>query len=271
MVIDLHAHFPLPNRNPPPDDRPADFADRLVDQLPAAGIDRICLCSVGPQLGSTSNETVLAASRKFPERISALAFVELGQDRPEDIRRYAGEGYAGFKVTNPPAAYEEEAFFPVYEQMQATGLPLLAHTGIVMRAVRVPSRRVSSNWMRPVCLDAVLRSFPGLNIVGAHLGAPWHEEASMMARMHPNYYVDLSGAAWGGWRANKGPEFYRYHFFWEGAWEKVLFGTDILALDELLPAKRFHDNLIASLGLPAETVKKIYGDTARTLLRQARV
>lgn len=136
-----------------------------------------------------------------------------------------------------------------------------------MRTPADRERDVSSRKMMPSCLDAVVRAFPGLNIVGAHLGAPWHEEASMMARMHPNYYVDLTGAWWGGWRFNKGPEFYRYHFFWEGAWDKVLFGTDILKTEELVPSKQFHDKLIADLNLPEDTVRKVYGGTAARLLR----
>jgi hypothetical protein len=99
-----------------------------------------------------------------------------------------------------------------------------------------------------------------------HMGAPWYEEASMMARMHANYYVDLTGAWWGGWRTNKAPEFYRQHFFWEGAWDKVVFGTDILALRELVPSKQYHDQLIRQLNLPEETVRRVYGDTAARLL-----
>jgi predicted TIM-barrel fold metal-dependent hydrolase len=46
----------------------------------------------------------------------------------------------------------------------------------------------------------------------------------------------------------------------------VLFGTDILKVDELLPAKRNHDATIASLGLPEETLERIYGSTAARLL-----
>ena len=65
---------------------------------------------------------------------------------------------------------------------------------------------------------------------------------------------------------NKTPEFFRYHFFWEGAWDKVLFGTDILALDELIPSKRFHDEMLRPLELPDATLEKIYGQTAARLL-----
>jgi predicted TIM-barrel fold metal-dependent hydrolase len=121
--------------------------------------------------------------------------------------------------------------------MERTALPLLAHTGILARVNQPRDMRINSDWMRPARLDAVLRSFPALNIIGAHLGVCWNDEASTMARMHPNYDVDLTGAWWGGWRANKTAEFFRQHFFWKNAWDKVLFGTDILALKELLPAK----------------------------------
>lgn len=256
MVIDFHSHYPAEDN----------FAAKLIDLLPQAGIDRICLCSAGAQFGHAPNETILAAARAWPDKISALALVELGIDPPDVVDRYVAEGYAGFKITNPNAPYDSEDFFPVYERMERTGLPLLAHTGILMRIPPRPGRRTNSNWMRPVCLDAVARSFPALNIVAAHMGAPWNEEASMLARMHPNFYLDLTGAWWGGWRANKDAAFYRYHFFWEGAWNKVLFGTDILLLEELIPSKQFHDRLLAGLELPEETVGRICGGTAARLL-----
>lgn len=257
MIIDIHAHYP---KNEP------DFPQRLVERLPEAGIDRIVLFSAGDVFGHASNETILRAAQAFPQHIMAFAFIELGRDTPETVDRYAAQGFHGFKITNPRSAYDDEAHFPLYERMEASGKPLLAHTGIVMRFHQPPEMRVNSNWMRPICLDSVLRRFTSLNIIGAHLGVPWHEEASMMARIHPNYFVDLTGAWWGGWRVNKTPEFYRYHFFWEGAWDKVLFGTDILSLDELVPSKAFHDKMIDDIGLSPAQRAKVYGGTAARLL-----
>lgn len=256
MIIDFHAHYP----------RQQDFAERLVELLPEAGIDRICLCSAGEAFGHAPNDVILRAAQKYPERIIAFALIGLGKDTPDRVDAYVDQGYRGFKITNPLNSYDCEEYFPVYERMERSGLPLLAHTGILMRIRGDPLRRVNSRWMRPICLDAVVRTFPSLNVVGAHLGVPWHEEASTMARMHPNYYVDLTGACWGGWRVNKTPTFFHYHFFWEGAWDKVLFGTDILAVEELLPSKQFHDQMIARLDLPEEAVRKIYGGTAARLL-----
>jgi predicted TIM-barrel fold metal-dependent hydrolase len=257
MVVDFHAHYPQEDG----------FAERLVELLPAAGIHRVCLCSAGAAFGHAPNDVVLQAAKKYPQQIIAFALIELGKDSPARVDEYAARGFGGFKITNPLSPYDNPDYFPVYERIEASGLPLLAHTGILMRIAREPGRIVNSNWMRPICLDAVVRSFPRMNVVGAHMGVPWHDEAATMARMHPNYYVDLTGACrGGGWRANKTPEFFRHHFFWENAWDKVLFGTDILALDELLLSRRFHDEMLTPIGLPEDTMKKIYGGTAARLL-----
>ena len=78
--------------------------------------------------------------------------------------------------------------------------------------------------------------------------------------------MDLTGACWGGWRANKSPDFYRYHFFWPSAWDKVVFGTDILRVEELEQGKAVHDRIFEPLGLDRETMDKIYGGTAARLL-----
>ena len=256
MVIDFHAHYP---QNQP------DFPERLIELLPKAGIDKICLCSVGVVLGE-SNEVILAAARKYPDKIIPLAFVDLGRDSPDCVDRFVDQGFRGFKITNPRSPYDDEAYFPIYERMERTGMPLLAHTGLLLRFAQPAGMRVNSDWMRPICLDSVLRSFPRLNIVGAHLGVCYYEEATNMARLHPNYYVDLTGHYAGGWRLNKTPEFFHYHFWWEGAWDKVLFGTDILELKELLPSKQYHDEMIRKLNLPEKAVANIYGNNAARLL-----
>jgi hypothetical protein len=47
----------------------------------------------------------------------------------------------------------------------------------------------------------------------------------------------------------------------------VLFGTDILELKELVPSKKFHDDLMQTIGLPPATMEKVYGGTAAKLLR----
>lgn len=259
LVIDFHAHYP---KGVP------DFPRGLVAGMDELGIDRVCLFSAGDALGHASNAEILAGAKSSGGRIIAFALIELGTDTPETVDACVRAGFRGFKITNPRSGYDDPRYFPIFQRMEQSGLPLLAHTGILMRFPQPPGMIVNSDWMRPIRLDAVLRSFPKLNIVGAHLGVPWHEEAAAMARMHPNYYVDLSGSNVneGGWRGNKDAAFFRHLLFWEGAWDKVLFGTDILELSELKPAKKIHDRIIDSVQLPAETVRKIYGGTAARLL-----
>jgi len=256
LVIDFHAHYA----------RQENFLPRLLEALPQAGIDRICLCSAGEELGHVSNAVVREAFELHPELIVGLAHVRLGVDSPGVIDEYVNQGFRGIKIINPLECYDDLSYFPMYERMQRFNLPILFHTGIVMRGAADRQNHVNSTKMTPARLDAVARTFPGLNIVGAHLGALWYEEASMMARVHPNYYVDLTGACWGGWRANKGSDFYRYHFFWPGAWEKIIFGTDILRVEELKSSKDVHDKIFERLDLDQKTMGAIYGGTAARLL-----
>ena len=256
QVIDFHAHYA----------RQQDFLPRLLDALPQVGIDRICLCTAGEQYGMASNEDVRQAFEQHPDKITGLAFVRLGMDPPEWVDEAVRQGFKGIKIINPPAPYDEPAFFPYYQRMEAHRLVVLFHTGIVARSSRDRELDINSMRMTPMRLDAVARSFPGMNIVAAHLGVPWHEEASSLARFHPNFHVDLTGATWGGWRVNKTADFYRYHFFWPNAWDKVLFGTDILKVEELQQGREVHDKIFQPLGLPKATMDKIYGGTAARLL-----
>lgn len=257
MIIDFHAHYA----------RQEDFLPKLLEALPRAGIDHICLCSAGENFGHVSNREVRRSFEQYPDRIFGLGLVRLGIDPPELVDECVRQGFKGIKTTNPTAPYDDLSFFKYYERIEHHGLPILFHTGIVMRTPADRDLQVSSEKMRPIRLDAVARSFPGMNIVAAHLGVPWYEEASMLARMHPNFYVDLTGASWGGWRVNKGPDFFRYHFFWPEAWSKVVFGTDILRVEELEPAKLFHDRMLEPLGLDPDVLSMVYGGTAAQLLR----
>jgi hypothetical protein len=46
-----------------------------------------------------------------------------------------------------------------------------------------------------------------------------------------------------------------------------VFGTDILRIEELEPAKQIHDRIFEALDLDRETLAKTYGGTAARLLR----
>ena len=255
MRIDFHHHLL----------REPDYVERLVERCQALGIDRVCCSGLGlPSrnwLGDLSpgNAEVLAAMERYPQTILGLGVLRLGQDGPEAVDRLRGQGFVGLKITRPPRRYDDPAFWPVYARAEELELPILFHTGFVLLTDHDAQDAVSSDSMRPVCLDLVARRFPGLRFVAAHLGMPWHEEAAMLARFHPNAHVDLTGSP-GGWRNRHAPAWFAERLYWEGAFGKVVFGTDVHWRD--MEASLADQRRICDLcNVPAGVQASIFGGT----------
>ncbi len=256
MLIDFHHHL-LHEPN---------YADRLVERCRALGIDRVCCSGLGlPSrnwLGDLSpdNGDVLAAVERHPGTIIGLATLRLGRDGPEAVDAFRAQGFAGLKITRAPRRYDDPAFWPVYARAEELGLPVLFHTGFVLLTDRDAEDGVSSDHLRPVCLDLVARRFPGLRFVAAHLGMPWYEEAAMLARFHANAYVDLTGSP-AGWRNRRSPAWFQEHLYWDGAFRKVVFGTDVHWRD-MDAALADHRRILDLCNVPADVQVEIFGGTA---------
>lgn len=261
MIIDFHHH--LLNLD--------HYADRLIDTMDELRIDKVCLSGLGLAssnwLGDLSpdNDDVLRAMERFPDRVVGFGTIRLGDDPPERIEELKAAGFRGIKTTRPRYDYDDPRFDDHYALAQQLRMPILFHTGFIVGVDADRHDDVSSARCRPVLLDRVARTFPDLTIVMAHLGMPWHEEAAQMCRFHPNVYVDFSGSP-AGWRNRKPPTFFAELFYWENAFEKVLFGSDVSWQD--LPASLSdHLRLAAALELNAETRANIFGLTAQHILR----
>ncbi|MHB0868693.1 MAG: amidohydrolase family protein [Chloroflexota bacterium] len=192
------------------------------------------------------------------------AYFRLGQDDPALVDEFHSQGFRALKVTRPTANYDDPSFYPVYERAERLGMPILFHTGMLVRTVDDQKYGASSARMQPVFLDTVARAFPGLNLVAAHIGVPWHSEAAEVARFNPNVYLDLTGAK-GGWRSRKPLSFFEDLFFWPGAYGKIVFGTDVHC-SEMEWALEDHRRIFDGLGLDAETRASIFGGTMARLL-----
>ncbi len=190
-----------------------------------AGIARAVTFGLGDALGEMTNGEVLAACRKHRDRLIPFAHLELGRDSARTVRTYADKGFRGLKVIWPAASYDDERFWAVYAEAERLRLPMLFHTGIVLRSKTDRRQPVSSLWMRPAALDLVARMFPKLALVAAHLGGPWFDEAFMMARVHPNLWLDVSSGS--GWKS-KGMDarYFREKLGWWNGVEKLVFATD---------------------------------------------
>jgi len=181
MIVDVHAHFhryfpgheagrPLPGR---------DVTDGIVEELDKAGVDVVCLIS-------PPHDGVAEMVRRYPGRFVGLGYVRLDGEGPEQVTRLKDMGFGGLKMIRVEKNYDDESYFPVYERAEELGMPILFHTGQLAGGT-------SSARMRFIYLDTIARRFPGLIIIGAHLGVPSFAEAAWVARMNSNVYFDVSG------------------------------------------------------------------------------
>jgi uncharacterized protein len=189
MIIDCHVHL-LTEKG---------YADRLIAEMDKLGIDKICLLAGQNTIqlwGSrmASNAQLIEAAKKHPERIIAFGFIELGVDPPSLVDSLYAQGCRGLKVTRPRYDYNDDRLMDYYARACACRMPILFHTGTVLRTDEDHLYDVDSSRMKPIFLDRIARKFPALGLIGAHLGNPWYEEAAMTLFWNPNLYFDLSGS-----------------------------------------------------------------------------
>ena len=77
---------------------------------------------------------------------------------------------------------------------QEHGLLALFHTGTSGIGAGQPGGQgIGLDFARPIRLDAIAAAHPGLTVVAAHFGWPWHMELVAMALHKTNVYIDISG------------------------------------------------------------------------------
>lgn len=225
-IIDSHIHFfshrffeeyarwrgeDLPTTDPetllrqlgwevPPKD-PTALARRWSDELDRNGVAKaVLLTSI-----TDDEESVAAAVAAFPERF--VGYVRVDPAKPDaaaKLRRAVKElGLRGAGELFPSMECfraSDPKIYPLYEEAQALGVPVLFHFGILQSAVRnalgLPSR-ADMRYANPLDLQPAARDFPKLNFIIAHFGAGYFREALMVCYHCPNVYLDTSGSnAW---------------------------------------------------------------------------
>jgi len=265
MIVDAHHHL----MSEP------EYAERLAEECARLGIARVCVFNAGHrslEYGIASNEEVLRAAERFPDLLVPFAGFDLGRDRPEKITEFARAGFRGVKFINPTKNYDDAEFRPVYARAEAAGLPVIFHLGIVSRSKNDHLHDINNERHRAIYLDTLARAFPGMTVIGAHLGNPWYEEAAMACRWNPNLYFDLSGST----LKCKSPEFLGTLLWWKpesryrdplgrGAWEKIVFGSDV-SHHEIGDVMNDYTRTMDALAVPKETQAKVFGGTMARLL-----
>jgi hypothetical protein len=144
------------------------------------------------------NETVARAVGEWPEAFCGLGSVDprKGQAAVDEVAGIAELGLRGVKFHPSLQAFapDDERYWPVFEACERHGLLALFHTGTSGIGARQPGGQgIRIDYAHPLKLDAIAAAFPGLTVVAAHFGWPWHMDLIAMALHKTNVYIDISG------------------------------------------------------------------------------
>ena len=265
MIIDIHHH--LVNEK--------GYVESLLREMDRLGIEKCCLSALGQLFdgmfikgehsGAIADNSMLAeVIKQYHDRLIGFGFLRPGKDDSSLIDQFIDWGFRSLKITIPVSAYDDKAYWPIYEKAQRYNLPILFHTGILTLPKPRPEEDISSVRMMPILLEPVAQAFPQLKIIIAHLGTTYTKEAAALARIFPNIYVDLSGKI-DGWRSSTTIEEFKKLFYWKGADSKILYGSDV-HYDELEQAIKDYERIFDGLGFDREQVQNIFFANAKMLL-----
>jgi len=80
----------------------------------------------------------------------------------------------------------ERRMWPLYERAAKLKVPVLFHTGVV------GFKEHWAEFASPLPIDEVAETFGNLNIIIAHMGGQYHNEAIVIAEKNPHVYLDTA-------------------------------------------------------------------------------
>ena len=146
-----------------------------------------------------ANEEVIEVAHEHNDALIPFASIDphKGKMGVREARRLIEDyGVRGFKFHPTSQGFypNDRMAYPLYEVIQAAGLPALFHTGQTGAGAGAPGGMgLRLKYSNPLYLDDVAADFPELTIVMAHPSFPWQEEALAVATHKPTVYIDLSG------------------------------------------------------------------------------
>lgn len=207
------------------------------------------------------NEFVAETVRAHPDVFLGFGIIDpwQGERARQEIRRIKELGLHGIGEFNCARQHfypNDPRFYPLWEEAEALGLPLLFHSGYAAAGSGTPGGSgVRLKYTQPIHLDDVAADFPDLKIISAHPSWPWTAESLAIARHKPNFFIDLSGWA---------PKYFPEELVQQVNSlipHKALFGTDAPSL----PLDRWLKDFEA-LPIKPEVRPKIMLENARRLL-----
>ena len=220
-------------------------------------------------------EKGIAFAKAHPDLV--IPYIQISIDSPtvlEDIKKAHAMGYKGFGEipSGNLYRYDDPVYEPIWALLEEIGMVPLFHTGVRQTGI--------FDLLRPATLATIAAKHPNLNIVGAHFGNPWYDEAAEGSRRNRNLYWDLTGSSL--IKKENDPGVWSEYLWWtdivgkglphtpvdvKPAFEYIVFGTDegpdeAAVRDNI---RRFNKMLDAN-NVPDSSRAKMYGLTLARLL-----
>ncbi len=195
--LDAHNHVMVPVQEPNADWTPV---EKMVEAAERLGIEKLC-CSRPVTGGVTAgietvreyNDSILAAMKRYPDRIAGFCFVQPGNGPAalDEIERCLDQGMIGIKLYNQ-FKFSDPIVYPVAERCIDRKIPFLGHSGHVTDALTLAKQPKISDSLDFCQLS---RRYPELLLIMGHVngGGDW-EWAIKGLRDCPNVYLDTSGS-----------------------------------------------------------------------------
>lgn len=180
-----------------PDENPADFASRWVDELDRHGVSTAALIASVP--GDESS--VAAAIRRYPDRFHGYFMLDpTSPGAPERVVAAVEAGLQGvclFPAMHRYSLSDERVSAVLDAIAQRPDTVVFIHCGVLSVGIRtklgLPSR-FDMRFSNPIDVHPVALQYSQLKFVIPHFGAGFFREALMVADLCPNIYFDTSSS-----------------------------------------------------------------------------
>ncbi len=200
---------------------------QLLESGDRAGMDGYLVCSTAthPAQAEAINAFISAICEQYPQ---CIGFAALHPESPileEEFKKIQSASFKGIKLHPDFQSFniDDPQAYPMYEMIQSAGFPILMHMGDPHRTFSTPQR-----------MAKVLRDFPRLRVIAAHLGGyrRWEETAEVL-KPSDRLRLDTSSCL-GFMEPEDAARFIRKH----GA-ENCFFGVDFPMWDHTEELERF--------------------------------
>jgi len=167
------------------------------------------------------------------------------------------EGAKGIKLhpANQRFFPNDGRLYPAYHKIEELGLPIITHSGAAALAGD-PEEHA-----RPANFVDVLRNFPGLTLVLAHMARGYLDETLEIMQTYPSVHLDSSGAIEGTMASHTLSDEEAVAMIRRVGPDRVLFGSDWPWFHPVKDAQRMD-----SLPLSAEEKRLIFYENAQRVL-----